>query len=77
MSRPGRQRMEMDELYVMEKVTCPRCGMKFEHIFEMDRHLERFHKLTTDVRENIYLNMGIRWFSNYAPPGRWKGWFIE
>ena len=43
----------------------------------MDRHLETDHGFDTEVRERIYIDMGIKWFQNYSPPGIWKGWWIE
>lgn len=77
MSRPGRQRLEMDDRYIEKKMQCPRCSKKFRHIFDLDRHLVTDHNLSNEIREVIYMNMNVRWYQNYAPPGRWKGLWAE
>ena len=69
--------MELDEEYTNAKIRCSHCPRKFKHIFEMDRHLEADHGFDTNMRERIYIDMGIKWFQNYSPPGIWKGWWLE
>ena len=45
--------MELDDEYMAEELTCPRCLTNYKDIFELNSHLSTIHNLSDKERELI------------------------